>query len=166
MFCLSTTVITSVPVKEKSPKHRWSRRLCTKTRDVTTCVCVCVCVCVCLFVCMHGWIISYIPWWYQEWLKTCIQVFWLSLSKHSEYTWQMIDVFGWETLYWLGSPFSFDFIGVHVMYAVGHFSFSFLILTVSLRWELYWAQDLLSSFFLGIDWFDSWAFGLDYQALW
>ena len=27
-------------------------------------------------------------------------------------------------------------------------------------------QDLLSSFFLGIDWFDSWAFGLDYQALW
>ena len=27
-------------------------------------------------------------------------------------------------------------------------------------------QDLLSSFFLGIDWFDSWAFGLDYQVLW
>jgi hypothetical protein len=27
-------------------------------------------------------------------------------------------------------------------------------------------QGLLSSFFLGIDWFDSWAFGLDYQALW
>ena len=27
-------------------------------------------------------------------------------------------------------------------------------------------QDSLSSFFLGIDWFDSWAFGLDYQALW
>jgi hypothetical protein len=27
-------------------------------------------------------------------------------------------------------------------------------------------QGLLSSFFLGIDWFDSWAFELDYQALW
>jgi hypothetical protein len=27
-------------------------------------------------------------------------------------------------------------------------------------------QVLLSSFFLGIDWFDSWAFGIDYQALW
>jgi len=27
-------------------------------------------------------------------------------------------------------------------------------------------QGLLSSFFLGIDWFDSWAFGLDYQSLW
>ena len=27
-------------------------------------------------------------------------------------------------------------------------------------------QGLLSSFFLGIDWFDSWAFGLDYQTLW
>jgi hypothetical protein len=31
---------------------------------------------------------------------------------------------------------------------------------------LWWHQSLLSSFFLGIDWFDSWAFGLDYQALW
>ncbi len=27
-------------------------------------------------------------------------------------------------------------------------------------------QDSLSSFFLGIDWFDSWAFGFDYQSLW
>ena len=27
-------------------------------------------------------------------------------------------------------------------------------------------QGLLSSFFWGIDWFDSWAFGLDYQAIW
>ncbi len=27
-------------------------------------------------------------------------------------------------------------------------------------------QGILSSFFLGIDWFDSWSFGLDYQVLW
>ncbi len=27
-------------------------------------------------------------------------------------------------------------------------------------------QDLLSNFLGGIDWFDSWAFGLDYQVLW
>ncbi len=27
-------------------------------------------------------------------------------------------------------------------------------------------QGLLSSFFLGIDWFDSWVFEFDYQALW
>jgi hypothetical protein len=28
------------------------------------------------------------------------------------------------------------------------------------------AQDMISSFFLGIDWFDYWVLGLDYQSIW
>ncbi len=39
-------------------------------------------------------------------------------------------------------------------------------------WDWYWntrvlhVQGMISSFFLGIDWFDYWVLGLDYQSIW
>ncbi len=59
---------------------------------------------------------------------------------------------------------------VYVLYILRYFVVIFLLVPfIDALASVTHSQNLKAyyqAFFLGIDWFDSWAFGLDYQAIW